>query len=102
MEYVDRVLPCIDCGVEFVFSAGEQAFFGDKGFLNNPRRCVACRTKRKFPPKRVVRQETVTTCAQCGKGTTIPFKPVRGKPVFCRMCFMKGKEQVSHGLHKSA
>jgi hypothetical protein len=30
MEYRDRVLKCIDCGAEFVFTSGEQLFFADR------------------------------------------------------------------------
>ena len=30
MEFIDRVLKCNDCGVDFVFTAGEQLFFHDK------------------------------------------------------------------------
>lgn len=29
------------------------------------------------------------TCAECGKATTVPFKPTQGKPVLCRDCFKK-------------
>jgi CxxC-x17-CxxC domain-containing protein len=28
-------------------------------------------------------------CSACGVATTLPFKPVSGKPVFCRSCFVK-------------
>jgi len=28
-------------------------------------------------------------CSACGVATTLPFKPVSGKPVFCRACFVK-------------
>jgi CxxC-x17-CxxC domain-containing protein len=95
MDFVDRNLTCIDCGTEFVFSEGEQAFFRDKGFLNFPKRCAACRAKRKFPPQRVVRKETVTVCAGCGKETTVPFKPTHGKPVLCHWCFTKSMKETS-------
>src|ERR1700682_76330 len=46
MEYQDKVLKCIDCGTEFVFTAGEQLFFHDKQFKNEPKRCKACKSKR--------------------------------------------------------
>jgi len=36
MEFTDRVLTCSDCGAEFVFTAGEQLFFHDKQFKNEP------------------------------------------------------------------
>jgi Probable zinc-ribbon domain len=38
MEYHDKVLKCADCGAEFVFTAGEQTFYADKGFKNEPKR----------------------------------------------------------------
>jgi DNA-directed RNA polymerase subunit RPC12/RpoP len=46
MEFQDKVLKCIDCGSDFVFTAGEQLFFHDKQFKNEPKRCKACKTKR--------------------------------------------------------
>jgi hypothetical protein len=41
-----RILKCIDCGADFVFTAGEQLFFHDKQFTNEPKRCKACKAKR--------------------------------------------------------
>jgi CxxC-x17-CxxC domain-containing protein len=29
------------------------------------------------------------TCAECGKATTVPFKPTQGKPVLCKDCYRK-------------
>ena len=46
MEFQDKVLKCIDCGEDFIFTAGEQLFFHDKQFKNEPKRCKACKTKR--------------------------------------------------------
>ena len=43
----DKTLVCKDCGAEFVFTEGEQAFYAEKGFTNEPKRCKACRDKRK-------------------------------------------------------
>ena len=45
MEFQDRTLKCIDCGSDFVFTAGEQFFFHDKQFRNEPKRCKACKSK---------------------------------------------------------
>ncbi len=47
MEFEDKTLVCQDCGSEFVFTAGEQAFYKEKGLDNEPKRCKACRDKRK-------------------------------------------------------
>jgi CxxC-x17-CxxC domain-containing protein len=86
MEFTDRVLKCSDCGAEFVFAAGEQLFFHDKQFKNDPKHCKQCKAKRVRGGPRV-RSETRTTCSQCGQETTVPFKPTQGRPVLCRVCF---------------
>ena len=43
----DRTLTCKDCGNEFVFTEGEQDFYKEKGFENDPVWCPACRKARK-------------------------------------------------------
>jgi len=93
MEFQDKILKCVDCGAEFVFTAGEQLFFHDKQFKNEPKRCKPCKTKRATmvgataPGNSYQKVETRTTCSQCGKDTTVPFKPTQGRPVYCRECF---------------
>jgi CxxC-x17-CxxC domain-containing protein len=100
MEFQDKMLKCIDCGTDFVFTAGEQLFFYDKQFKNEPKRCKTCKAKRvsvlgAVPAVRTfTRTETRTTCSQCGKETTVPFKPTQGRPVFCRECF-QGKRTAA-------
>ncbi|MER3484783.1 MAG: zinc-binding protein [Chloroflexota bacterium] len=42
----DRTLTCRDCGQPFVFTAGEQAFYQERGF-SDPQRCPTCRARRK-------------------------------------------------------
>jgi CxxC-x17-CxxC domain-containing protein len=100
MEFQDKMLKCIDCGTDFVFTAGEQLFFHDKQFKNEPKRCKTCKAKRVAvlgtvqPARTFTRTETRTTCSQCGKETTVPFKPTQGRPVFCRECF-QGKRTAA-------
>ena len=43
----DKTLVCKDCGQEFIFSVGEQEFYKEKGFDNEPVRCASCRRARK-------------------------------------------------------
>ncbi len=43
----DKTINCKDCGAEFIFSEGEQAFYQEKGFANEPQRCPDCRRARK-------------------------------------------------------
>lgn len=105
MEYHDRVLKCADCGGEFVFTAGEQQFYADKGFKNEPKRCKACKSRRASGGGGgdrsysgggggQMRSETKTTCSQCGKETTVPFRPTQGRPVFCRECFQQRRSMA--------
>ena len=104
MEFQDRVLTCVDCGADFVFTAGEQLFFHDKQFKNQPKRCKTCKSKRAAvlasPQSRdnlrhFARVETRATCSQCGKDTTVPFKPTQGRPVLCRKCFTQKRNVAS-------
>ena len=30
-------------------------------------------------------------CTDCGKSTTVPFEPTKGKPIYCKTCFSKYK-----------
>lgn len=43
----DKTIVCRDCGAPFTFTAGEQDFYQQKGFDNEPIRCASCRAKRK-------------------------------------------------------
>lgn len=43
----DKKMICKDCGAEFLFTEGEQAFYKEKGFTNEPTRCPNCRKDRK-------------------------------------------------------
>lgn len=46
-DYQDQTLTCVECGAEFTWSAGEQAFFHEKGFTDPPKRCKECRQANK-------------------------------------------------------
>jgi CxxC-x17-CxxC domain-containing protein len=100
MEFQDKTLKCVDCGNDFIFTAGEQLFFHDKQFKNEPKRCKNCKTQRlsamgaksgSAPPK----VETRTTCSNCGKETTVPFRPTQGRPVLCRECFQQKRSATA-------
>ena len=89
MDFQDKTLVCKDCGKEFVFSAGEQAFYAEKGFENEPARCHECRDKRRREREGGKEQPQIYTveCAECGKETQVPFEPKGDRPVYCRDCF---------------
>ena len=94
MEFQDKVLVCRECGKEFLFSAGEQSFYQEKGFQHQPSRCRNCRTSRRQGGEREGfasgdRPSYAAVCSSCNKETQVPFKPTPGKPVYCRECYQK-------------
>jgi CxxC-x17-CxxC domain-containing protein len=102
MEFQDKTLNCVDCGTPFIWTAGEQLFFADKNFKNEPKRCKSCKAKRAARPSGGgagrERVETTTNCSACGKETTVPFRPTQGRPVFCRECFQSRKFAGAGGV----
>jgi CxxC-x17-CxxC domain-containing protein len=106
VQFEDRILICSDCHGEFIFTAGEQLFFHDKQFKNDPKRCKPCKSRRSGlsagahgggpAAAGLSRTETRTECSECGVQTTVPFKPTQGRPVLCRQCFqVKAKAAVA-------
>ncbi len=89
--FTDKVLKCRDCGSEFVFTAGEQEFFAEKGFQNEPKRCKACRDASRSGngPRTLY----TAVCADCGGEAKVPFQPSEGRPVYCSACYEKKKQQ---------
>ncbi len=92
MAISDKSLTCVECGSEFIFTAGEQEFFASRGFTNEPKRCTQCRGARKRQRSDgdsygAPREMHPVVCAQCGKDATVPFVPRGDKPVYCSDCF---------------
>ncbi|HZK44556.1 MAG TPA: zinc-ribbon domain containing protein [Syntrophomonadaceae bacterium] len=96
--FEDKTLVCQDCEQEFVFTAGEQEFYAEKGFENEPKRCKDCRVRRRNnrsgAGERAPREMHDAVCAECGADTQVPFKPVEGRPVLCLECFQKQRESA--------
>ena len=42
----NKTIRCVDCGMDFVFTDGEQRYFASKK-LSVPKRCPGCRRKRR-------------------------------------------------------
>jgi len=99
--FADKNLTCRDCGAPFVFTQGEQEFFAEKGFTNEPGRCPDCRAASKARRNggssystggagdyvRRERQMYPAVCSDCGKQTQVPFEPRLDKPVYCSDCY---------------
>ena len=95
MTFQDKTIQCADCNNSFTFTAREQEFFQQKGYVNEPKRCPTCRQSRRSQRTGTTnsgpRQMYPTVCAQCGKETEVPFEPRNGRPVYCSDCFSKSK-----------
>ena len=100
----DQRITCVGCGEEFLFTAGEQAFYREHNLTHAPTRCKACRTNRKVPrgsenapghERSAARAAAGTrsremhpaTCSECGSETQVPFVPTAGRPTYCRNCY---------------
>lgn len=113
--YNDKSLTCVDCGVSFTFTAGEQEFHASKGFTNEPRRCPDCRAARRSSRDSggggrssggynsggggggSRREMYDVVCAQCGKETQVPFNPRGDRPVYCSDCFRSSGSSYGGG-----
>ncbi len=115
----DKSITCVDCGEEFLFTVGEQAFFRERGLPNEPTRCKRCRETRKaqrgeggggggyghggggghggsgggYGHRGGGGGKTMypAICSECGRETEVPFQPSSGRPVLCRDCFQAAK-----------
>jgi len=103
-DFADRLIRCVDCGEQFVWTVGEQVFFHDKGLKNEPKRCKPCKQAKNDRLAAIsasqaagIKQkiEVNVTCAQCGQQTTVPFYPSQGRPVYCRSCFVAGRTMTA-------
>jgi CxxC-x17-CxxC domain-containing protein len=109
VSFKDKTLLCLECGAEFEFSAAQQQEYSARGFTSEPKRCKTCRERRREtaphprPPReprhppgehRAVHapgpRRPVTlhpaVCTACGAETQVPFRPIEGRPVYCRSC----------------
>ncbi len=91
-HYTDQVLRCRDCETDFVWTAGEQAFYASKGLVNRPARCPACRVtarqaREAGPSLGRPREFFPAVCDRCGIQTQVPFLPRTDRPVYCSSCF---------------
>jgi CxxC-x17-CxxC domain-containing protein len=121
-QTMDQTLTCRDCGQEFIFTAGEQAFYAEREYTP-PQRCPSCRAARKSQRNsgggygadnyggggyssgggrssgggysNRPREMHAATCSNCGKETEVPFVPTSGKPVYCRECFQDRRDSGS-------
>jgi CxxC-x17-CxxC domain-containing protein len=97
VAFEDKTLVCRDCQGNFVFTAGEQGFYLEKGLLNQPQRCPTCRASRRKERSTSGREMTTVTCAGCGRDASVPFVPRLDRPVYCSDCFEQARTTVAAG-----
>lgn len=96
MSLQDKTLTCNNCSQQFIWSAGEQEFYQQRGLQNPPGRCKDCRAARRAESRGSgggggyaggERQMFTATCSSCGQEAKVPFQPRGDKPVYCSTCF---------------
>ena len=114
MIRADKSLTCRECGKSFLFTAGEQEFFANRGFTNEPTRCPQCRALRRQSRDsgggsgysnaasgalhdRPRRELHTVPCARCGLDAQVPFVPKGDRPVYCSDCFDAERSGSSGG-----
>ena len=91
---------CSDCGAEcevpFKPTKGKPVRCQDCFRKNRPQRSFGGRGggrgfsgNRRFDSR--PREMHKATCAECKKECEVPFKPTEGKPVYCKECYAKRK-----------
>ncbi|MFA7253371.1 MAG: zinc-ribbon domain containing protein [Patescibacteria group bacterium] len=87
----DKFLVCKDCGDKFIWTAGEQKFFVERGLQNMPKRCKICAAKNK-EKLREKHPMWWVKCKKCGKKNEVPFEPTTDD-LYCEDCFLKEIEK---------
>src|SRR5574338_350219 len=83
VAFEDKTLTCRDCSGSFVFTAGEQGFYLEKGLLNEPQRCPTCRANRRRDRSNGGRELTSVTCASQARscsGTSGTWPSIHSDP----------------------
>lgn len=90
--FKDKKITCRDCAKDFVWTAGEQQFFQEKGFDRAPIRCLDCRKKKKQMHQKTntpseIQRFFQVKCKKCGKTSEVPFEPQSPNDLVCSDCF---------------
>ena len=91
-----------DCSTKFTLTSGEIDFYVQRGF-DLPKRCKNCRSARKnekhipapIPKIEPMLEAADITCDNCGRESTVHFRPIPNKPVYCKLCWEGIKNVVA-------
>src|ERR687893_75906 len=90
-ELTDQTITCRDCGEAFTFTAGEQAFYQERGYSGGG---GGYSSGGGGGYSSGPRQMYPAVCSSCGKETEVPFQPRNDKPVYCRECFQEKRSSA--------
>lgn len=65
-RFIDKILICIDCKEEFVFTASAQEYFAGRGFMDDPKRCKSCYLRLKKSRRQAERDFALRSHADVG------------------------------------
>lgn len=94
----DKQLYCVDCGNKFIWTAGEQKFFLDKGLKNIPKRCKICTAKNR-DSLREKHPMWWIKCRVCHKKSEVPFEPTT-EDILCEECLNKEIKKRDEAIAK--
>ena len=85
MEFKDKSLVCVECNQTFVWTAGEQLFYHDRNFTNEPKRCKDCKGRRHErvgrAPSRAGGDDHDLLAVRPGDDGPLPAHPGAARPV---------------------
>jgi hypothetical protein len=72
-RFKDKILLCVDCTEEFVFTISAQEYFAQKGFNEDPKRCKSCyldlkRTKRRNENEPFIHESQSAAVSETSEG----------------------------------
>jgi CxxC-x17-CxxC domain-containing protein len=79
MPGTDQNIVCSVCGKTFVFTAGEQEFYENKGFMSPPKRCPDCRRERRERQRGSESQVYRAPSFETGRGAAFGGGPPMGE-----------------------
>ena len=93
MEYRDKSLVCVECHQHVRLDRRRAALLRRQELQERAEALQGLQgqAQRAHGPATRERVETTAICSQCGKETTVPFKPTQGRPVYCKECFQQRK-----------
>jgi len=70
----DKILICVDCNEEFVFTISAQEYFLKRGIVEEPKRCKSCYTALKKQKRQEKKEIKVKSSSNSRRRTTTSYR----------------------------